>query len=196
MCRVTFPTFCTSSVRNFLVICHPRTCPIPSLPLYTSKALHALKTEFPWFSEKSMGPSMWETPNPNPLRRTLMLPLSFPGATSTSVWPQGPPPKSSAHPCSPKSTPRFSGWFQAGSPGNLRAPGTRPAFKLLSSGSFHPERTQFPSPGETGRLLKLFCQHPDRAGLGFNDIAVRLLHSYKDCFDTSRIFDLLVKVKY
>lgn len=51
-------------------------------------------------------------------------------------------------------------------------------------------------PGVTGILLKLFCQHPARAGLGFNDIATLLFHSYKDCFDTSRIFDLLVKIKY
>lgn len=57
------------------------------------------------------------------------------------------------------------------------------------------EHSSFP-PKITRILLKLFCQHPDQAGFIFNDILMLLLHSYKDCFDTSRIFDSPVKIKY
>lgn len=53
-----------------------------------------------------------------------------------------------------------------------------------------------PFPATPGILLKLFCQHPDQAGLMFNDTRTLLLHSYKDCFDTSRIFDSPVKIKH
>lgn len=98
---------------------------------------------------------------------------------------------------SPKSTGRFLPTRVREDPSAaFPAPGTGPAFKLLSDGSFHPERTELLSPRITGILLKLFCQHPDQARFIFNDILMLLLHSCKDCFDTSRIFDSLVKIKY
>lgn len=61
-------------------------------------------------------------------------------------------------------------------------------FNLRGHSSFSPRITRI--------FLKLFCQHADQAGFVFNDSLMLLLHSYKDCFDTSRIFDSLVKIKY
>lgn len=211
MCTVTFPTLYTSSSGEVSAISwlvgfsatqgHPPFLPFPFMVLYSAQYQRPPCSEnkhFPPFCtscpEMSVGPSMWENTKSKSSAQNIAAPSLLPRGNIEVCATSGATPK---HLKALQNLPSDS---QAGSRQDPQAafpaPGTRPAFKLFSSGSFHPERAQFPSPGVTGILLKLFCQHPDQAGLSFNDIVMLLLHSYKDCFDTSRIFDSLVKIKY